>query len=163
MQKIQFVLILIVAAVVGFRAYQAIPDRVGWDFVRFNNAALVPALNLMPNSRRFLAAKTDSEMAEAYAVDFVPIYAEKIQRLEAFHPKTREVQRLRQLYLDSFHATLQGYLDFTQAVQVKDPAKRASSDRELAEGLAKIALARQYGLAIIKAHHLQFDTNKRKK
>jgi hypothetical protein len=161
-RKIEIVVILIVAAVVGYRAYLAIPDRVGWDFVNFSNKVLTPTLALMPETTRYLAAKTDAEKADAYALDFAPVYAEKIQRLQAAHPKTQEVQRLRRMYVDSFQATLQSYLDYSVAVQTKDPAKFTSSAREKDAGAAKFNEARNYGLALIKAHHVQIDAKQRK-
>ena len=159
---IQVVLILIIAAVVSYRAYQSLPDRVGADFVRFSNTVLTPALSLLPDTKRITAAKTAAETSEAYAKDFVPVYADKIQRLAAYQPKTPEVRRLRQQYLDGFQAMLQGYLDYTLAVQQKDTTKFASSAHDFLAGRATLAQAQQSGLALIKAHHLQIESKKKK-
>ena len=153
-------MILVVAAAVGFRAYQVMPDRVGWDFINFNNKVLNPALELIPDAKRLQAAKTDAAKADAYAQDFAPIYAEKIQHLQAFQPRTKEVRRLRDQYLTGWQDMLQGYLDYSKGVPAKDPGLIASSAREFIAGQAVLVEARQDGLAIIKAHHLQYASEK---
>lgn len=164
-QKIQIVVIIIIALVVGVQAYLRLPDRVGHDFVQFNNAVLTPALSLAPYTTRISLAKTDSEKANAYSIDYVPVYAEKVRLLQnpkSYQPKTDEVRRLRGEYLTGFQELLQGYLDFTQAVQLKDAGKNSSSDQHLANGRAALSRAQQDGLKLFKAHHLQFDSRKKK-